>query len=84
MANPVVHLLVVIAAIIIPGGMLAYIAWRLRKAKQAKIAKAAKADPIQEIRDAFLEMYPPESLRAKEKRRRLNRYKGRPKPKIPK
>lgn len=84
MANPMIHALIIIAAIIIPGGMLAYIAWRLHKAKRAKAAKARKEDPVQEIRDAFLNMYPLSSLRAKEKRRRLNMYKRRPKAKFPK
>ena len=84
MANPAIHALIIIVAIIIPGGMLAYIAWRLRKANLAKAAKAREVDPVQEIRDAFLNMYPPNSLRAKEKRRRLDMRKRRPKAKFPK
>jgi hypothetical protein len=73
MANPVIHALVIIAAIIIPGGLVVYLAWRIRnRCKTVKEAKAAalKQDPIEEIRNAFLGMYPKEALRVKKRRER--------------
>ena len=77
MANPVIHALVVIAAIIIPGGLIVYLAWRLRRrCKDVEEAKRKK-DPIEEIRNAFLEMYPKESLRARNRRERLEEARRR-------
>jgi hypothetical protein len=76
MPGPVLHTLIIIAAIIIPGGLLVYFAWLARaKCKDRARAKEAQRqkDPIEEIREAFLQMYPPESLRAKERRRRLDK-----------
>lgn len=90
MTNPLIHALAIIAAIIIPGGLLVYFTWRVRNncrdAKAAKKAERAK-DPIEEIRNAFLSMYPRESLRARERRARLERARRargmRPKAKVP-
>ena len=75
MTNPVIHALVLIAAIIIPGGLLVYFGWRMRDKCKNAIAAKRKAqrdvDPIEEIRDAFFHVYPKESLRGKSKRERL-------------
>jgi hypothetical protein len=80
MPNPIIHALVIIAAIIIPGGLIVYFAWRIRnKCKDVKAAKieALKADPIEEIRNAFLGMYPKESLRVRNRRERLEENRRR-------
>ena len=87
MANPIIHALVVLAATIIPGGLIVYFAWRIRnKCKDVKAAniETLKQDPIEEIRDAFLGMYPKESLRAKERRSRLERARRVRRRKFPK
>jgi hypothetical protein len=86
MTNPVIHVIAIIAAIIIPGGMLVYLAWRVRnKCRALKAANKAKRkkDPIDEIREAFQKMYPVESLRTRGRRRRLSAYKTRPQKKPP-
>jgi hypothetical protein len=71
MANPLVHACVFAAAVIIPGGLLIYFAWRtLRKRKPQSAAKAP--DPF-DARAAFERMYPPESLRAQSRRKQLAR-----------
>jgi|19_taG_2_1085344.scaffolds.fasta_scaffold83717_1 hypothetical protein len=71
MTNPVIHALVVLAAIIIPGGLVVYFAWRFKaRCNEAKEAQRQK-DPIEEIREAFLSRYPKDSLRAKARRERL-------------
>jgi hypothetical protein len=87
MTNPVIHALVVIAAIIIPGGLLVYFGWRVRnRCIEVKEAHRQK-DPIEEIREAYLRLYPKESLRAKARReqldraRRLRRFKPKNSPK---
>jgi hypothetical protein len=88
MANPVIHALVVIAAIIIPGGLVVYLAWRIRnRCKDVKAAKkiaALKTDPIEEIRNAFKGMYPEESLRVRNRRERLEESRRRRRRKFPK
>ncbi len=71
MTNPVIHALVLIAAIIIPGGLLVYLAWAANK---ASIAKSQRPTP-EEARAAFMAMYPPESLRARSRREQLDRVK---------
>ena len=74
MPSTPVHALIIIAAIIIPGGLLAYMAWRTwRRHARKKAQEEREEDPIEELRAAFFAMYPPESLRAKEKRLRLDR-----------
>ncbi len=80
MANPVIHALVILAAIIIPGGLVVYFAWRIRnRCKDVKAAKieALKLDPVEEIRNAFLGMFPKESLRARNRRERLEEARRR-------
>jgi len=71
-ANPLVHALVLIAAIIAPGGLLVYFAWRAAK------NKANRKPTPEEAKKAFLSMYPKESLRAKARLNRLSAYKTRP------
>jgi hypothetical protein len=71
MTNPVVHALVLIAAIIIPGGLLVYLAWAARKAR----AKKSQRPTPEEARNAFLAMYPRDSLRAQDRCSRLDRAK---------
>jgi len=87
MTNPEIHALVVLVAIIIPGGLVVYFAWRLRnRCKDVKAAKEAaqKLDPIEEIRNAFLGMYPKESLRVRTRRERLEEARRRRRRKFPK
>ena len=74
MTNPLVHALVFTLAVIIPGGLVAYFAWRAYKAKAAKIERAKELAP-HEVTQAFLRAYPPESLRARSREARLNAYK---------
>ncbi len=69
MTNPVIHALVLIAAIIIPGGLLVYIAWRTKKNIDAK--KNANVISLEEARKAFKERFPRDSLRAQSRQRRL-------------
>ncbi len=97
MTNPLVHALAVIAAVLIPGGLLVYFAWRT-----ARSASSSKGEPNQtpqkegfediseapvtpdEALEAFLEMYPKypkDSLRAKARSSRLYLHKTRPKKK---
>jgi len=76
MTNPLVHALVLVAAILIPGGLLAYFAWHAHK--QSLEHKQLQADypTPEEARAAFMKMYPPESLRARNRRNRLDRIKA--------
>ncbi len=36
MNNPIVHALVFVTAVVVPGGLLVYFAWRFKKAKKAR------------------------------------------------
>jgi len=84
MTNPVIHALVVIAAIIVPGGLIVYFAWRLKnRCKETKEA-VRKKDPIEDIRNAFKGMYPKESLRVRNRRERLEEARRRRRRKFPK
>ena len=47
MNNPVVHVLVFVAAVLIPGGLLVYFTWRLKKAKKAREAEKEKAQNLE-------------------------------------
>ena len=88
MTNPMIHLMVFIAAVIIPGGLLVYFGWRASKALKAKKPTRASDDPSElelipgnlpkpdEARKAFEHMFPKESLRARSRLRRLNRLKA--------
>ena len=70
MTNPLVHALIFTLAVIIPGGLIAYFAWRAYKAKES-----AKELAPHEVKQAFLRAYPPESLRARSRRERLDAFK---------
>ncbi len=76
MTNPLVHALVFLAAVIIPGGLLAYFAWRAYKAQTDRNAADTK---VSDAREAFRKHFPvdDDSLRARERQRRLTVYKTR-------
>jgi hypothetical protein len=77
MTNPLIHALVFLAAVIIPGGLLVYFAWRLRK-------KSVTPPTPDEALEAFRHMFPEGSLRAKTRLERLKlirRRKTRPRKK---
>jgi len=74
MTNPLVHALIFTLAVIVPGGLLAYFAWRAYKAKEAKAERAKELAP-HEVTQAFLRAYPRESLRARSRRERLDAFK---------
>jgi hypothetical protein len=77
MTNPVVHAVVFGAAVIIPGGLVLYFAWRAYKAHRIKMREAARAEKRSKARQAFMKMYPPLSLRARSRMAQLDRYKSR-------
>jgi len=90
MTNPLVHALVFLAAVLIPGGLLVYFAWRAVSFKCAPNQTAQKQGseniPVTpaEARMAFEHMFPKDSLRAKSRRDRLkalSAYKTRPRKK---
>jgi len=74
MANPLVHAIVLLAAIAIPGGLLVYFAWAANKARKKKV-KVQKPTP-KEARTAFEDMFPKDSLRAQSRRKQLDRVKA--------
>ena len=76
MANPFVHALVFLAAVIIPGGLLVYFGWRTYKVQADRKAASMK---VVEAREAFRKHFPVEgdSLRARDRQRRLTVYKTR-------
>ena len=94
MTNPLVHALVFLAAVLIPGGLLVYFAWR---ATRKSISPKGEPNPTpqkqgsenipvtpEEARSAFEYMFPKDSLRAKSRRERLDAlrlYKTRPRKK---
>jgi len=76
MTNPLIHAVVLAAAVLIPGGLLVYFAWAAYKRKQRKFqARAAQPTP-DEAREAFRNMYPPESLRGQSRLKQLNRARA--------
>ena len=72
MTHPIVHVAILIVAILIPGGLLIYFAWRARTRYKKKAAKSAP----EEAREAFRKMYPPLSLRAKSRLQQLRRARS--------
>ena len=93
MTNPFVHALVFAAAVIIPGGLLVYFAWRAISLKRDPNHTAQKqgSENIPEYQvtadealQAYLEAFPKcskESLRAKSRSDRLRIAKTRPRKK---
>ena len=82
MANPLVHAIVFVAAVIIPGGLLVYFAWRA--IKNSKDGKAAHSKMSNARRD-FKKHFPvqSDSLRARSRLNRLAVYRTRPRSKPP-
>jgi hypothetical protein len=71
MTNPVIHLAVFIAAVIIPGGLIAYFCWRrFRSDKTVEYPTPERA-----LKD-FLSIYPVESLRAKSRLERIRKARA--------
>jgi hypothetical protein len=94
MTNPLVHALVFLAAVLIPGGLLVYFAWRAtRKSISPKgepnrtaLKQGSEDIPVtpEEAMAAFRAKFPKDSLRAKSRRERLEAlkaYKSRPRKK---
>ena len=82
MGNPIIHAIVFIAAVVIPGGLLVYFGWRAYRARQRQLV----ADPkVLEAQEAFRKQFPvqTESLRARSRMDRLRRFKGRRRIKSP-
>lgn len=77
MANPLVHAIVVMIAILVPGGLLLYMAWRAHKARLEDTSQYTSVKPPTpaDATAAFMAMYPPLSLRAKSCKPRLDRIK---------
>ena len=73
MTNPVLHTIIFGAAVLIPGGLLVYFAWRAYRAHQQKKVRP-EPTPV-EAREAFFRKYPKDSLRAKSRNEQLNRIK---------
>ncbi|MAF43123.1 MAG: hypothetical protein CMI54_02990 [Parcubacteria group bacterium] len=73
--NPIVHTAVFIAAVVVPGGLLVYFAWRAcrRRFKTKESRPGASADLMpDQVKKAFLSMYPKESLRAQRRWERID------------
>ena len=97
MTNPLVHALVFIAAVVIPGGLLVYFAWRAtRKSISLKAVpnQTAEKEGLEHLPDelpspeevlaAYLEAFPrcpQDSLRARSRAKRLHIAKTRPRKK---
>ena len=93
MTNPCVHALVFVAAVLIPGGLLGYFAWRAISLR-GRVNQSTDLDELEyipenlptqeEALDAFRRMYPsypPDSLRAENRLKRLRFYKTGPRKK---
>ena len=85
MANPFIHALVFIAAVLIPGGLLVYFAWRAisLKGEPNHTAQNPGSENIPdrpptpaEAQSAFRDMFPTESLRARNRRLKLSRARA--------
>ena len=85
MTNPLVHALVFLVAVLIPGGLLVYFAWRSISLKAGPNHTAQKPGK-EEIpggpptpaaaQSAFRDMFPKDSLRAKNRRRKIIRARA--------
>jgi len=85
MTNPLVHALVFLAAVVIPGGLLVYFAWRAISLKGEPNHTAQKPGSenipdvpptVAEAQEAFRNMFPEDSLRARSRREQLDRAKA--------
>jgi len=85
MTNPFVHAVVFLAAVLIPGGLLVYFAWRAisLKGEPNHTAQNPGSEDISgvrpspsEARSAFRDMFPKDSLRARSRMSRLSRVKA--------
>jgi hypothetical protein len=74
MANPLIHAIVLLAAIAVPGGLLIYFAWAAHKARKKKVN--SQLPTPEEARSAFRAMYPPDSLRGQSRLNQLNRARA--------
>jgi hypothetical protein len=84
MTNPLVHAIAFAAAVLIPGGLLVYFAWRAisLKASTNQSSDSEQSEPIPEtrhtpedVRADFERMFPKDSLRANSRLKRLDRLK---------
>ena len=73
MLNALLHGMALVAAIVLPEGLLVYFAWRA--AKRIAHPPGPKQPTPDEARVAFRNMFPRGSLRAQSRRRRLERVK---------
>ena len=94
MTNPLIHALVFAAAVLIPGGLLVYFAWRATRKSislKGEPNQTSQKEGFEEIPDelpspeealeAYLQAfpkYPKDSLRARERARRLRAARTRP------
>ncbi len=77
MGNPLIHTLVFIAAVLIPGGLLAYFAWRtLSRGNQRNSDIITDIPEPHDAREAFERMFPVGSLRADNRQKKLQRAKA--------
>lgn len=76
MTNPFVHAMVFAAAVLIPGGLLVYFGWLAYKARINNIRPDAEQPTPEEARDAFMAMYPVDSLRARSRKSQLLRARA--------
>ena len=91
MTNPLVHALALIAAILIPGGLLIYFGWKLRRgpiSSKEEPNHTSQNKGFDEEPDAVLQAYlqafptyPKDSLRAKNRANLLKAAKTRPRKK---
>jgi len=72
MTNPLIHALAFMAAVVLPGGLLVYFIWKAYKVRQSKSQRPTP----KEARDAFMQMFPPDSLRAQSRKKQLDRAKA--------
>jgi hypothetical protein len=81
MTNPLVHAIVLAAAVLIPGGLLVYFAWRAISLKggHKHTAQNPGSEDIptpKEARSDFESMFPAGSLRAQSRLKQLDRVKA--------
>ncbi len=72
MTNPLIHILVLAAAIVIPGGLIVYLGWAASKKRKQTLSQRHDPTPDEAVA-AFLKMYPKTSLRAQNRAKQLMR-----------